>query len=294
MSVKHPSIWSIVLSASLLLAGGVSAQPEPLTTQEPGFIRIVHDGADQPRALEVAVVRYLPASGKPAGHYVDLIGAVHIADKDYYQQLNNRFRDYDAVLFELVTSSSENLPGTGEAGFNMLSMFQGWMKNVLDLSFQLEQIDYGSDNLVHADMTTSEFQASMQARGESMFKTFARMWRAGLQQSLQSPPSDSDLDIFRALFAANREQALKQVMAREFINMEQLEAVLSKGDGSTLLTERNKKALQVLSGEIDSGKQRLAIFYGAAHMPDMGRRLMAEFELVPATITWLQAWDLTE
>ncbi len=33
---------------------------------------------------------------------VDLIGAVHIAHREYFQLLNKKFRNYDAVLYELV------------------------------------------------------------------------------------------------------------------------------------------------------------------------------------------------
>ncbi len=33
---------------------------------------------------------------------VDLIGAVHVAHKEYFQDLNRRFRSYDALLYELV------------------------------------------------------------------------------------------------------------------------------------------------------------------------------------------------
>ncbi len=280
------------LASWCLAATGVWAQDETDHREQPRFINLQTDASGEPVALQVAIVSYAAEGEYRGGVSVDLISAVHIGDKHYYSELNRRFQEYDAVLFELVTADSDNLPGDGEAGFNLLSMFQGWMKNALGLSFQLEEIDYTPGNMVHADMTISEFRASMAARGESMFSMFMELWRAGMQQSLQRPPSGSDFDIFRAMFSSNRQQALKQVAAREFMDMEQFDAIMAAGDGSTLVTERNKKALQVLRDELAVGKQRIGIFYGAAHMPDMGQRLMQDFDLMPQRTVWVDAWDL--
>ena len=73
------------------------------------WVRLLKDKDDEPVALETAIVRYVKTGdiveGKPATEYkeyVDLVGAVHIADKRYYRDLNRRFKKYDAVLYELV------------------------------------------------------------------------------------------------------------------------------------------------------------------------------------------------
>ena len=134
----------------------------------------------------------------------------------------------------------------------------------------------------------------MEARGESMFTLFADLWRSSMHEAVKRSATGSDLDLIKAFFSSNREQALKRVAAREFLSLEGLETALSQGDGSTLLTERNKKALQVLSHELDQGKQSIAIFYGAAHMPDMGQRLIQEFAMLPHKVTWVDAWDLSQ
>lgn len=36
----------------------------------------------------------------------------------------------------------------------------------------------------------------------------------------------------------------------------------------------------------------MAIFYGGGHMPDMAKRLMADFQLKPVREEWVMAWDL--
>ncbi len=65
-------------------------------------------------------------------------------------------------------------------------------------------------------------------------------------------------------------------------------------DGSTLIGQRNKKALSVLKRELVAGKKRIGIFYGAGHMPDMAARLKKDFGLEPdrSSIKWLTAWDM--
>src|SRR5688500_5791126 len=60
------------------------------------YVRDAEDDASS--RLEVAIRTFT----MPSGQQVDLIGVIHIADLAYYQQLNQRFIAYDAVLFELI------------------------------------------------------------------------------------------------------------------------------------------------------------------------------------------------
>jgi hypothetical protein len=52
-------------------------------------------------------------------------------------------------------------------------MLQQGLKNALELTFQLDEIDYQAGNFVHADMTPQEFEQSMAERGESLLSI---MW----------------------------------------------------------------------------------------------------------------------
>lgn len=83
-------------------------------------------------------------------------------------------------------------------------------------------------------------------------------------------------------------------MAKQFGSMEALLAGLSGPDGSTLITERNKRALQVLHQQQAAGKRKLGVFYGAGHLADMHERLQKEFHLIPVKTTWIDAWDLRD
>ena len=63
------------------------------------FLRVTNDASGEPLALQTAITRYRPAKGDLV---VDLIGAVHIGEREYYRQLNTQFELYDVVLYELV------------------------------------------------------------------------------------------------------------------------------------------------------------------------------------------------
>jgi len=71
----------------------------------------------------------------------------------------------------------------------------------------------------------------------------------------------------------------------------QMEAINGE-DGSTIITERNKKAFAVLDRELKAGKKKIAVFYGAGHLPDMEERLLKDFQLKRNGQKWLTAWSL--
>ena len=107
---------------------------------------------------------------------VDMVAAVHIADKSYYQELNRRFAGYDVVLYELVAPERTRIPkgGRKRAG-NVLSAFQLGMKDLLKLQFQLDQVDYTPKNFVHADLSPDQFVKSMRDRHEGFSDIFTRL-----------------------------------------------------------------------------------------------------------------------
>ena len=84
---------------------------------------------------------------------------------------------------------------------------------------------------------------------------------------------------------------LKRLVGQEFDSMEKLIMGMESNGGTSIIGERNRFALEVLDKEIKTGKKRLAIFYGAAHLPDMEKRLLAQGFKVQK-IDWVKAWDL--
>ncbi len=264
------------------------------------WVRLSCDDRQKPLALEVAIVRYVrpelanqPAEG--ASEYVDLVGAVHIGDLGYYAELNRRFKSYDALLYELVAPEGTVVePGRGTSNLNPLGAMQNGMKSMLEIEHQLEQIDYMRPNFVHADFSPAEFMKSMKDRDEGFMQLYFRMiGQAVAQQSQQAAQGESsDLDIFTALLSKDRPRMLKIALAKQFESMESMLVAFSGPEGSTLITERNSRALEVLRQQQAAGKHKLGIFYGAGHLSDMHERLVNDFGLVPVDIIWLEAWNL--
>ena len=100
--------------------------------------------------------------------------------------------------------------------------------------------------------------------------------------------------MFGMLFGSGPDRAvrLRRMMAEQFTDMEVLTSAFGGEEGSTLITDRNAAALDVLREQIGKGRRRIAIFYGAAHMDDFDRRLKADFGLEPVETDWIEAWDL--
>lgn len=257
------------------------------------FVRLAREKNGQPVALETALVRLARKDNVKHGPVVDLVAAIHVADASYYRRLNEEFKGYEAVLYELIAPENLKVPqGKNPGGGHPVSLVQNWLKDVLNLEFQLRGIDYTRNNMVHADMSPDQFAESMRQRGESALTVLARMLGYELARRSQGKNNSSDWQILAAFFEKNRALALKRALAEQFEDSEAAMAALEGPQGSTLISGRNQKALEVLRRELTAGKKKVAIFYGAAHMPDLAKRLSKEFGLVPIETRWLAAWNL--
>ena len=293
-----------LLAASLLFlpvtrvhaaAPGTATDVAAPATQ-PSFLRFIDNGRAGGR-LETAVARYRNKDGVT----VDLVAAVHIGEKAYYQNLDDSFEGYDAVLYELVKPKDVDIPKPGYKSENPISQFQHLLKDQLNLDFQLDDIDYSRANFVHADMTKEEFEKLQGERGESMESLLLQQIMKALsappptpeQQEAQSKDTEDEIhEIIGALTRPDAERQIKLVLAKQFGEIEKNSADFGLGN-TVILTERNKHCVQVLKETLkDKSKKKLAIFYGAAHMPGISDSL-AEMGFKPVSTEWKTAWDLT-
>ncbi len=282
---------------AFMAAGAATAEERAAiarTGAEPtAFLRLARDANREPTALETPILRYQPTDAQRDAPTVDLVAAVHIADKSYYEQLNREFRTYDAVLYELVAPAKSQKPRPGDRTSNHpLSLLQNSLKDVLELEFQLQAVDYAPPNMIHADMSPDQFAESMENRGESAASMLVRMFGYAMTQTEATTEASDGSQLLFALFDKNRALALKRLLAVEFERSQGSWAALDGPDGSTLISGRNQVALAALRAQIAAGKRKIAIFYGAAHMPDLQRRLSADFGLAPVDARWLVAWNL--
>ncbi len=281
----------------LLVAAALSGLATPLFAQQAAtssslFARVVDDELGNPGALQMAIVRYLLPGQSDVT--VDLIGAVHIGDQDYYEQLNRRFQDYDVLLYELIAPPDTEVPAAGEMPDSFVSNTQMAMRSALGLAFQLEIIDYAAPNFVHADLSPDELAAQMQARGESFYVYFWRAFYAGMSQASKDPLGLRDIEMLASMLSPGRGDSLKVTMAYELANFDAVSTMLDGPDGSALIAARNQRAIDVLQSELNDGALQVGIFYGVAHMPDMEQRLLEQLGLVPGDTVWVDAWQLGE
>jgi hypothetical protein len=286
----------IVSLASLaLLLVCIAARADDPTTAPASrtheFLRFVDDGKGG-GTLQVAEMAYK----NDAGVVVHLVGAVHIAEPAFYHGLNDEFKTYDALLYEMVKPRGAGVPHPGQAPASAIGMFQHWMKDVLKLDYQLDDVDYTAPNFVHADLDWETFEAMQSQRGESMFTIMLQSMLHSMAQQTAGQNRGKDLgliDLVVMLQAPDRARQMKLMIAQQFGDLEDQMSGLTGPDGSVIISERNKKALSVLQETIDSGKKNVAIFYGAAHLADMSERLAAMGFKPDGSPTWHVAWDMT-
>jgi hypothetical protein len=271
----------------------LTAAAQPL--EGDSFVRLVRDARGEPSALETATTSLVASSGPAKGVSVDLFAAVHVAEPSYYQHLNSEFKKYDAVLYELIAPEEKNLARRIKEQKSSVSVFQEAIKDLLQLEFQLDAVDYSAPNFVHADLSPEAFMKSMSDRGDSIWTLLGRVLMQGLLEDQKDPNPIEELKFVMALLNtedANRCYKLRRYLAQNMSKMDELVAQLEGADGSTLIADRNAKAVQVFGAQLAAGKKKMAIFYGGAHMPDLVRRLEKQYGLKPVRTQWVRAWTL--
>ena len=269
-------------------AGGLSNVTSE-TDDEPKFLRFVEEPSGEAR-LESAIVRYTDDQGR----FVDLIGAVHIADQSYYDEMNSLFKQYDSLLYEAVAKKDVRPTGGGDSA---VSGLQRAMKDLLDLEFQLEGVDYQAENFVHADLEPDEFFRQMEEKGESLLTLMLQVMVSEMQRNTDDPEEaqGQNMMMLLALFAKDRSRALKVVLGKQFDNLERISAGLGRsadGEGSVLLVGRNQAALRAMTERLEAGDRKLGIFYGAAHLADMEKRLIETHGFKRTSESWQAAWSI--
>ena len=287
--------WSLAtLAGRPLLAADAPAKPaakvDALDTEPAQWMRFSEDNKGNGK-LEIGIGTYQNDDGVK----VHLIGAVHVADRKYYSDLNKLFEKYDALLYEMVKPQGAGAPKPGQKSRSMVGIFQKLLKDVLELDYQLDGVDYQKKNFVHADLDAETFEKLQAERGESMMGLMLQQMLKDFAKNMEGKGGDQAnqpnmLDLLSALNAPDRAKRFKLILGRSFGQMEEQ---IAGFQGTVLVTERNKKALAVLKDEIRGGKKNIGVFYGAAHMPDLEMRL-ALMGFKRTGMEYMVAWDISD
>ncbi|MBK1883171.1 hypothetical protein JIN85_12135 [Luteolibacter pohnpeiensis] len=302
---------SLVLAAALFSFAQASfAQPN---AQEQ-FVRVVE--SPKSARLQTAVTRF-----EKDGVTLDLIGAIHIADEKYYEKLNEVFKSYDVVLFEMI--GGENLgrqaaakpaavpevagedadendaeaaaddatdeeapeikpaPAKKAPQFNALRTIYNKAAQMLDLSSQVDVVDYTAQNFIHADMTAAEFEAKQAERGESLV-SFA------LNSKKDQVSEPNPLRLMYGLITG-KSNIMKLALIHTLGGAE--DQVSGLTGENVVISDRNARCMEVLDRELGEGEKSIGIFYGAAHFPDMEQRLV-DRGFHQTGQKWLTAWNV--
>jgi hypothetical protein len=291
------------------------AAPEAVegAAEAPEFIRV--EETETATRLQTAVVRFTKGEAS-----VELVGAIHIADRKYYGALNQRFEGYEALLYEGIGGgqpAAAPAPAAGEApaeepigpeaaeeapvdepsadGEPKPAAAKGKLDGLhtayesgakwLGLAYQMKEIDYRKPNFVHADLSMAEFTALQAERGESLI---GFVLKTGLKKTDKPVKEPSTLKLLASLVRGDKGGLKRELVHTLGAGDDQVAALA--GD-NVIIGDRNAKCLEVLDREVVAGKKKLGIFYGAAHFPDMERRLI-EGGWRKTGEEWMTAWDI--
>lgn len=273
------------------LAQTTHPSPTTATTQAAEnhneFLRFVSDPKTGSQ-LQAAEVTYRNA----AGVTLRLVSAVHIGERAYYHTLAKNFAGDDAVLYEMIKEKGQPIPAPGENGDHAVTGLQQFLRDKLNLAYQLDEIDYRKANFVHADLDLRTFQRLQAARGESMATLLMNSMTQALARGDSGAGGDSASQLIFLIASPDPERQMKLALAQQMQDIEAVAMGLDGPNGSVILSGRNKAAIAVLEEQLKLGKKKLSIFYGAAHMPDLARRVQ-EMGFTPVSTEWHTAWDVT-
>ena len=279
--------YQILLVLFFWVSGLTEVRAEEFTLPENPFTRLVRSEDGTLKSFETSLVTFVSQDGSQR---VTLVGAIHIGEASYYKTLNEKFTHFDAVLFEMV-GDGDPRPSSAKESSGIVGSVQRLSAEMMGLDFQIGSINYHAENFVHADMTATEFKEAMKKRGDGLLVWYVRSLGYGNAQ--RSETSTEDLrNLMELLVSSNKSRALRRLSAENMADIESTTKPVEGKNGSTLVRDRNEKAMKVLREQLDGGKTTVAIFYGAAHLPDFAKRLQEDFGMKPEKIEWIPCWKL--
>lgn len=219
------------------------------------------------------------------GIIIDLYGAVHMADREYYRTVQRDLDQYDTVLYEGI--KQDDTPNRETQSLNLV---QNGMARLLGLQFQKDGISYIGSNMVHADIDASALEQSLDGQQLSPLS------------DLLTPEQMENLEpIFNALgslvdeyFRANPQirSQIKSQFAQQ-ITQTDISKQLPPQMKKAIIDDRNQIVMNKLSMQLRDYpmKREIAIFYGAGHNPDFAQRLLAQ-GWTRGEKVWKTAWRI--
>ncbi len=266
----------------------VKAKDLPIVHQatKGSYVRTIQSGSDT--FCVQTGSRLFRKAGAPD---VDLVGAMHAAETRYYPEIQAILAKSDLVLYEGVTDGRRKNPLELPSDEDQRKSGYGRLASALGLITQHKGIDYRQKSFRNCDLTIQEMQWLLQQE-----------MKRGDQGSDRAKSADKELrQVGRMIggksWLMNGVIGLvgSSPMLRERVRFM---LVASGADADTdntldgrlqqlILEDRNAHVMKELKGILRrESHRRIAIFYGAAHFPDMQKRLIAMGYQPAGPIRW--------
>ncbi|MEW6306526.1 MAG: hypothetical protein AB1705_23925, partial [Verrucomicrobiota bacterium] len=299
------------LFAGLFATSCASHRPAPPHAAAPpeNYMRLARPDNDTVE-LQIAVRRFVPA--RRSQPVVWLAGASHIGEPAYYQALQKHLDGQALVLFEGVAEERRHARATEpKRPASEDTSLQSNLARSLGLVFQLDAIDYEKPHFRNSDLTIRELQVLMEGEAAVQQSTGA---------ATDGPPADNSFNqlvsvmdgssflgavvqgVVKLIGSNPKLQALAKLAFIETLG--QLEGDLARAQAlppdlkrlmEVLIHHRNDVVIRELREEMGKPKPpaSISVFFGAAHMPDMERRLTQELNYRPADQIWVPAFSVS-
>jgi len=159
------------------------------------------------------------------------------------------------------------------------------LARMLGLEFQLDRINYAHPAWVVSDMTLAQLEQAFKRRGVTDGMVQGSLRGGGLSGDAISTVM-TILKFMDAASGGSASEAVKVLMVQVLGSKTAAQGDMLGEEGKVILDDRNEVVWADLQRRLGSAPpQRIAIFYGAAHMADFARRLV-ESGYTAGEVTW--------
>ena len=284
-----------------------TTQPPPAVAKSelPKILSHVGQGTTYSRSVQTEPDTYIfqtgyrvfkPASGE--GPEVELLGAIHVGERAYYQQLQKHMDAAECVLYEGVkdeTKTYKKLTPEEKAKEAAGTAYQKFA-NLTGRSYQKLNIDYERKQSENCDMTIQQMRAILDAEVALGGQGAVDATRAIKKFSFIIKLMRGDSTLFNLAIWVQRmsynkaDLRLKEVL-HACEDKQLADPLLNSRLYKLLVEDRNDHVIKELSHRLKthSKVKKFLVIYGAAHLPGMEKSLL-ELGYVPSgPIKWLEA-----
>lgn len=254
-------------------------------------------------ALRIAVRDYVPLDA--SGPRLRLVGAVHVASRTFYADVQAVLDKADCVLFEGVSESPDDFKRDPAA--RKKDHLYTKIADALGLITQFEGVDYRRDHFINADLSPRQMLALLEADiakgGESAAAARAAKEQFGALTKMMKGGGGGMTGMMVNLMLGVIERSPK-MRATLLLTLASIDPESDPGMGmggkggarlgKLILEDRNEAVIDAIRGQIDTlgAGRTVAVFYGAAHLRGLEDALIRRLGYVPAETLWLTAFEV--